>query len=847
MRRDSRESVSAAGRIRFLRRAAALCIAVLFAFPLLLSAAAQAENRNDSRKSDCLLATEEDIARVNAAALETKECGMHDLKAVPQQLDGIEHCAALQREITTILEDTVEASERAALEAAFANCADPSAAEKMSVRYGVAVKLTPVYELPLDDRYRATVGDGIAAMMRVNEPVVIMTASADGKLYNVTTGCCRGWVNSEDIAVCSDRTQWLAAWDVPDEARIVFYGNTKSFTRGLYDKGWNSGDITMGVSLRRAGQRSIGWRKTVTAFLPMRRADGSYTCRIVRFCGDDRISAGFMPLCEDNLGKVVNGASAGSKNSLSVRSIFACFGLELPAGAEALGLLPVPAADASKLFAEEKEALVASLPVGALLNTAEGQMIYLGMHEGKHAAAPTGENSGCAEAVDLDGVLSDGRTLTLTLEKVICPWRCVSDGENDPLGAKLWYHDSALFCLEKRLMRLDGNGGFAPDQTVCCKEALDTLWMALNGTAKDRGQATAWALERGILKEDQLDGVLMRESLALMLYSFFDETDKETSGSGLFKDGGSISDRAKPAVAWAVRSFLMQERSDGCFAPDTAVTRAGLAAAVRKACLLMDNRKYTLVNTVEVDGRQGIACDEDHIWVSGSSSLIKYDRNWNALAANADALAGDFDARVNHIGDIDVYGNRVYCVVEYFHNDEADAIYVAVYDGDTLELLYSREVPSESGMTEASGVAVDPENGILWICSWAQEESGRYLYRFSLDDLDYLGRVGITNAPGRLQGIAWHRGMLYLSADDGADGGGYDSIYSALITASGDGLTLAQEKLMNDIPHLGELEGLAIDEKDGRLLVLCNSIEPRELSGNKTEKERHEVSIYSIL
>ena len=50
-------------------------------------------------------------------------------------------------------------------------------------------------------------------------------------------------------------------------------------------------------------------------------------------------------------------------------------------------------------------------------------------------------------------------------------------------------------------------------------------------------------------------------------------------------------------------------------------------------------------------------------WVSGSTTLAKYDRDWNLLAKNTDPFKG-YETEVNHIGDIDVYENGVPVLAE---------------------------------------------------------------------------------------------------------------------------------------------------------------------------------------
>ena len=59
-------------------------------------------------------------------------------------------------------------------------------------------------------------------------------------------------------------------------------------------------------------------------------------------------------------------------------------------------------------------------------------------------------------------------------------------------------------------------------------------------------------------------------------------------------------------------------------------------------------KTYTLSAVYEVNGRQGVCVEGDSYWVSGSTTLTKYDRDWNVVAENNDPFNG-FALEVNHM------------------------------------------------------------------------------------------------------------------------------------------------------------------------------------------------------
>ena len=237
---------------------------------------------------------------------------------------------------------------------------------------------------------------------------------------------------------------------------------------------------------------------------------------------------------------------------------------------------------------------------------------------------------------------------------------------------------------------------------------------------------------------------------------------------------------------------------------------------------LNPRHSYVLNGVHAVDGRQGIARTEDGYCVSGSATLSRYDADWNLAATAAEPFSG-FADEVNHIGDIDVYNGEIYAGVEYFMDGEARNIQIAVYDVDTLELTRTYAFDGESGQTEVSGIAVDPDSGSVWLCSWADGESGRYLYRYDLASGAYLGRHHLQPAPQWIQGIAYDDGWIYMTADDGtADLGEPDHVYRCRVDLSRTAWPVLPERTLDDVTLQGEVEGISFDRGTGRMFVSYN-------------------------
>ena len=238
--------------------------------------------------------------------------------------------------------------------------------------------------------------------------------------------------------------------------------------------------------------------------------------------------------------------------------------------------------------------------------------------------------------------------------------------------------------------------------------------------------------------------------------------------------------------------------------------------------VMMPKYRYTLNGSHEVKGRQGVCSEGDYYWVSGSTTLAKYDKDWNLIKLNEEPFKG-YEIEVNHIADIDVYNNELYIGAEYFMDGVGKNIQVAVYDGDTLELKRTFPFEPESGQLECSGIAVNPDNGTVWMCSWVGEESGRYLYSYDLKSGEYKGKVHMQMPPQWLQGIAYYNGCFYMTADDGtADDKEPDHLYRTTIKDGATDCIVTLERTFDDVTLQGEIEGLTFDRDKKQLLLLYN-------------------------
>ena len=502
---------------------------------------------------DTLLATAEDIARINAAAAAGDGTNRRDMKNLKETYNGISRNESLQKSTQDDADyylgwgwdQNGKKMTQEDFDVIIQNCVDPNAAEEMPVRWGIAVNRTELITFPWDGQilddpvdfdfdYQPLVG------IRVNEPVAVYSTSADGRFFQVSTSCCTGWVRMEDIAICRDKEEWLSAWDIPAEKRLVFWGD-KMYT----DYSKTAAEtacrlITMGTVLERMDEADPDALvinrlplHNYAVYLPVRNEDGSYGKAPALINARERVSEDYLPLTAGNLAMVALtslgdaygwGAGLNNEDCTSLNhSIFCCFGLDLPRNGSWQWLMDFPKADITYYTLEEKEALLDVLPMGTLLNFPGHQMMYLGKTAGNYYVVSTVSSimspySGKRQRTrdvqinTLDIKRANGKTWMQALNKVYVPWLYLDEGEESALSELPAYHAYTAYCLEKGLMDAYSTGYFLPERGATIAEGVQMLWRIagkpepdMDGegftdvyTGSENEKAALWAKQAGI-------------------------------------------------------------------------------------------------------------------------------------------------------------------------------------------------------------------------------------------------------------------------------------------------------------------------------------------------------------
>lgn len=270
--------------------------------------------------------------------------------------------------------------------------------------------------------------------------------------------------------------------------------------------------------------------------------------------------------------------------------------------------------------------------------------------------------------------------------------------------------------------------------------------------------------------------------------------------------------------------------------------------------------EYRLKKVVQVPGRQGVAADKDYFYISDTRGLYKFDHNWNLVQkrvkTDKDGLFPHPEL-ANHFGDIDVYDGKIYTGNEHFNLGRGENISVSIYDAKTLQWIEDIPWSPESGQVEVSGVAVDREQGLVWLSDWVDS---RYVYAYSLATKKYYTKMQCRPETYWCQGIYVCDGTMLFSADDGestyqipdniykadisgapyfglkqgtepvkkdpwnvkTDANGKVVTRTGLIAAGAFARPLTLFMEMKSFRRCGEIEGLTVDPNTDDLLVLNN-------------------------
>ena len=525
--------------------------------------------------ADELILTQEQIKAFNADSAERSGTMVMDLRTAKDTYDGAQYNENLEKSATADAEyyfgwtytDKGEQADWDYYQAMIDNCQDPDESKEKPVRYGIAVKRTLLQVFPswhpiLDDPDDVDFNYQALSAIRVNEPMLIYNTSADGRYYQARIASCSGWVPVKDVALCEDKEQWLAAWDLPSEKLLVVYGNkeytdasnsTPQTARRMLSQGTALELVTDLEPDQIIGNRSPYHNYVV--YLPVRRSDGTYEKQMALIPETAKVSVGYLPLTMRNIAMVALeslGDAYGWGGMLDVedcsgmiRTVYACFGLDIGRNGDWQYNMNIEKIDMTNMSLEEKKLILDRMPLGAALCFNGHEMMYLGKVDGKYYVVSTVSSIVSPDTGNIlrtrdvmintmDVKRGSGMTWLGALNQAFMPCYAKLEGKSYDFPALQWYHEGVAWCLENGVMpALDIDNTFGVGRSASRADLAYGLWKLFNAPAEDEADETAAD-----------EGPEVRCP--------FDDVEED--------------DPARAAIAWAAESGLVAGYSDTVFA-----------------------------------------------------------------------------------------------------------------------------------------------------------------------------------------------------------------------------------------------------------------------------------------
>ncbi|MBQ5749075.1 MAG: SH3 domain-containing protein [Oscillospiraceae bacterium] len=578
----------------------------------------------------------DEICKRNTQTVKASGTNMYDLKEHAKTVDGVSLNEALKKSAQadaayylgwTYLQEQNLATQ-ADFDAIIQNTQNPNASREQKVRYGIAVKRTALRAFPsdlaiwddlsdTDFDYQYLVG------VRVNEPVVIVSVSKDGKFYLAKNVCCSGWIPVEDVAVCRNKSQWLSAWDISPENALVVCDDRVYTETSVVGAQTSALMLSMGTVLQLAEEidpnalvDNRAAYNNYVVWMPVRNEDGFYDKKLTLISEHNAVSVGYLPLTEQNIAKVALSALGnvygwgGSLNSEDcssyIRNIYKCFGLELARNTTWQTAMPMGKVDLRNMCREERMAVLDAMPVGTILFFSGHEMLYLGQSGGRYYVVSAvgsimrpgkdSEKQRIRSIVlnTLDIKRANGKTWMDELTDALVPYW---SADAEQLPQKMWYHEAVAYCRKNGLMTDDENGMFRPMDTITVTELLQILLSKENPETEQKtlqgrrnNKAAAWAKNNGLIFEEDgfdLDAPMNRQQMATVLYRYAQHRQMDVSVGkntdlSIFADVNEISEQSMAAMQYAVGAGLLNGKTKSTVNPSDLLTRAESAAVLQR-------------------------------------------------------------------------------------------------------------------------------------------------------------------------------------------------------------------------------------------------------------------------
>ncbi len=350
--------------------------------------------------SDEVIMTEDEIAGFNRKNIEAEGTCMYNLSEYNGTYDG-KHLAGLYANFKSPegLFLNGEPVPESYYEGIRKNIRNAHVTSSMPYKFGFAVNRTIMKAYPYEDFLSDDPTDPewdelTSTGILVNEPLVILFATADEKFTLVYSQSYSGWAPTEDIAVCESKEEWESFLN-PSEFLVVT--GEKVYLEPSADEDLDEKLLTMGTVLPLSNDYAenvtfrIPWNNYVVK-MPARDKNGKFHMKDALIPANRDVNVGYLPYTSANVlsqafkslgdrygwGGMMNSQDC----SAFAREVYRCFGFELARDTSMQAKMPTNVIDTSDMTEDEKKTVLDSIPAGTILIIPGHEMIYLGKEAG---------------------------------------------------------------------------------------------------------------------------------------------------------------------------------------------------------------------------------------------------------------------------------------------------------------------------------------------------------------------------------------------------------------------------------------------------------------------------------
>lgn len=319
------------------------------------------------------------------------------------------------------------------------NCAYENIPDIVAVRSGIVSMRSDLRLLPTEDVITEKEGETADLLqntaLSVNEPVLVLHESNDGKWFYVVAEEYAGWVKKGTVALCRNRVEWQKA-SCPEKFLVVTADRIQ--TRKINGVSLSGDfDFTMGTKLALAENKE--WEGMGEAYdcyvvkVPVRDEDGMLSYSMITIPLSYDVTVGYMEYTGANVIKQAFkmlgdpygwGGTNGERDCSSfVRDLYLCFGLRLPRNSgDMKKLSDEEISDMTGATIEEKIEQLKSTRPGTIFVMPGHVGIYLGCAEQNYyVISARGGVEGRVMVNDLHAVTEDGKTWAEQLLTFVMP------------------------------------------------------------------------------------------------------------------------------------------------------------------------------------------------------------------------------------------------------------------------------------------------------------------------------------------------------------------------------------------------------------------------------------------